>query len=104
MKILTLLFLLFIHLIDIAIGFVVTILDLFISFAAILLFNNPDYEPIISQQDKMYFNEQFDDLITKWRQKIEDKDFESIEEEMDFVIDKLRTSNRLFWEMLLGGS
>lgn len=89
--------------INIAVGFFVYLLELFIAFAAILLFNNPDYELIISQENKMNYLEQMDNITTKLTQmKVED--FETVEESLDFVIDQLRTANRLFWEMLLGGS
>jgi hypothetical protein len=89
--------------IDIIIVLIINIFEFVIAFLAILLFNNPDYEPLISQERRLNFIDQMNDSYLKLSE-FKPENFKTENDALDFINQYLKDANRLYWTMILGDS
>jgi hypothetical protein len=101
MRILSISFNAFILVIDIIIVLIINVFELVIAFLAILLFNNPDYEPLISQERRLNFIDQMNDSYLKLSD-FNPENFDNENDALDFINQHLKDANRLYWTMILG--
>lgn len=101
MRILSISFNVFILVINIIIVLIINVFELVIAFLAILLFNNPDYEPLISQERRLNFIDQMNDSYLKLSE-FNPENFDNENDALDFINQQLKDANRLYWTMILG--
>jgi CTP:phosphocholine cytidylyltransferase-like protein len=101
MRILSILFNAVILVIDIIIVLIINVFEYVIAFLAILLFNNPDYEPLNSQEKRLNFIDQMNDSYLKLSD-FKPENFDNENDALDFINQLLKDANRLYWTMILG--
>jgi hypothetical protein len=101
MRILSISFNAIILVIDIIIVLIINVFELVSAFLAILLFNNPDYEPLISQEKRLNFIDQMNDSYLKLSE-FNSENFDNENDALDFINQQLKDANRLYWTMILG--